>query len=64
MYAPNIENKRNTFLKKLKTFIESKAVGHIILGGDFNDILTQHDTNTVHIPTNQINTQLIPQKLL
>lgn len=44
VYAPNNKKERNSFFKKVKTFVSEKSLGQIILGGDFNDILSERDT--------------------
>lgn len=44
VYAPNKTKTRNTFFKSVKSFIDQYCLGQIVIGGDFNDILSQNDT--------------------
>ena len=47
VYAPNQVKDRNSFFKKLKKILEKTCLGMLLIGGDFNDILSQYDNKTV-----------------
>ena len=46
IYGPNNNKARNTFFKYVKTSIDKYSLGQIVIGGDFNDILSENDTKT------------------
>lgn len=43
LYAPNDRISRNTFFDDILTLLKSSAQGSIIIGGDFNDVMTCKD---------------------
>ena len=44
IYAPNNSKARNIFFKYVKTSIDNYSLGQLVIGGDFNDILSEQDT--------------------
>ena len=46
VYAPNLVRDRNSFFKKLNNLIDKTRLGILLLGGDFNDILSTRDTKS------------------
>ena len=69
IYAPNNSKARNSFFKTVKTSIDQYSLGQLVIGGDFNDILTEQDTKNKTIgkkfdkPVNSLKTFIKSLKL-
>ena len=68
IYAPNSRTLRNTFFKKVNTFVKEKCTGILILGGDFNESLKNIDRKSssnskIVEPVNSLKTLIKVNKL-
>ena len=70
IYAPNNEQERNSFYKKLNEFIHKNAVGIVIIGGDMNDALSEIDRkctnkrNIIKKPVNSLKSLIKSNRLI